>query len=353
MQASMPIWEKFGAEPFDRGRDELAAKLRERGLPETIHGVVQTGSGQSKVMEAPMGFNPENPNGDGNPLVLTRKEIDELMGLDITQGTPVEGHDMGVMIGPLQVAGADQSINYMVFQGRRHPYEGLHPVTCVAHMLVGARMGASELWGANASGIVTPDTIPQGTLTLVMGDLDMARGIDNPVRFLKPGVFGSRFPGNTQRYTPETRELIKREAERLGMNLPETVYIRNMGPAYESEDEIYELRRLLRGLWQEGAAQKDEDRYSGPVRGVVGMSSVNEVSAMKLAGVRSVAFFSAAGNLGANLGKGGINRDQLDHARDVEATVAVMNESLGKILIASMIARQRVLAIKQRLQATR
>lgn len=349
----MSIWGKFDAEPFDRGRDGLAVKMREHGLGEGIHGVVQTGSGQSKVMEAPMGFNPRNLNGASSPLVLTRREIDELMGLNVEQGTPVEGHDMSVMIGPLQVEGADLAKNYMVFKGRLHPYEGLHPVICVAHMLVGARLGAVELWGANASGVVTPDTIEPGTIVLVNGDIDMAHGIDNPVRFLNPDVFGSRFPGNTQRYTPETRELIKREAASLGIDFPEAVYIRNMGPAYESEDEMYLLRGMLQDLWRVSAAQKDEDRYSGLVRGVVGMSSVNEVSAMKLAGVESIAYFSAAGNLGANLGKDGIDRRQLDHARDVEATVAVMNEKLGKILIASMVARQRVLAIKQRLQATR
>lgn len=340
-----PMWEKFGAEPFDRGAEGLRAKLRERGLPEDIHGVVQTGSGQSEVMETPMGFDKANPNAVSGPLVLTRREIDEMMGFDIAHGTPVEGHDMRVMVGPLQVEGADSSKNYMVFKGRLHPYEGFHPVICVAHMLVGARMGARELWGANASGIITPDTITPGTLVLVNGDIDCVEGVDNPIRYLKPNVFGPRFPGNTQRYTADTRKLIQEEARRLDIELPEAIYVRKMGPSYESEDDIYLLRGKLRGLWEDGGGQPGEDRYNGPVRGVAGMSSVNEISAMKLAGVESIAYLSGAGNLAANLAHDRIIRKQLDHATDVEATGALMNEKLGKILVASMMARQRVLAL--------
>lgn len=170
-------------------------------------------------------------------------------------------------------------------------------------------MGAKKLILTNAAGGVNPDYKP-GDFMLITDHI--TTGIPSPLIGENPQELGVRFPDMSEVYNGELCSIIKREADKLGIQLQEGVYVQFTGPAYETPAEI----RMCRS-WGGDA---------------VGMSTACEAMAAHHMGVK-VCGISCITNLAAGLSSG-----QLDH-KEVQETanrVAVQFKQLISAVIGSI-----------------
>lgn len=149
-----------------------------------------------------------------------------------------------------------------VMQGRFHYYEGYDFNTVVYGVRALRLMGAKTLIVTNASGGVNREFSP-GTIMLINDHIKFFD--ESPLRGANITELGTRFPDMSNTYTPSLRELAKREAHAMGIDLPEGVYMFFPGPQYETPAEIRAAGVL-------GAS-------------AVGMSTVPEVIAARHAGM--------------------------------------------------------------------
>ena len=163
--------------------------------------------------------------------------------------------------------------------------------------------------------------------------------------------FGPRFNHMGGHYPASTREVFHRVAKRLGIVLNEGIYIRETGPNYETAEEVYRLRGMLRSMWEEGTGQPGERRFSNGVTGVVGMSSTYEnlvaqhasQSTMHPAFRRGKAWVSVSTNYAAGLGPEGFVGNP-DHCA-VKENVAFVSEQFGRLV------REALLELRQEVAA--
>jgi xanthosine phosphorylase len=116
----------------------------------------------------------------------------------------------------------------------------------------------------------------------------------NPLTGPNDDDIGPRFPSLREAYDPGLRERLFAAADRLGLRLPEGVYLATAGPSFETPAEIRAFRTL-------GAD-------------AVGMSTVPEVILARHCGLR-VAAVSAITNLAEGMGGEALSHEQtLRHA---------------------------------------
>ncbi|MDD4735340.1 MAG: purine-nucleoside phosphorylase [Kiritimatiellae bacterium] len=183
----------------------------------------------------------------------------------------------------------------LIFQGRRHWYEGVGwtPIAIPVYLL--KQLGASMLLVTNAAGGIRED-LPPGTLMALDDHINFLGS--HPLIGAHDPVWGPRFPDQTFIYKPELRAAMDRAAKAAEVPLKHGVYLAASGPTYETPAEIQFYKRI-------GAD-------------AVGMSTVPEALLANAAGLR-VAGLSCITNFAA-----GILAQPLSHEEVTEATKEAM-----------------------------
>lgn len=183
----------------------------------------------------------------------------------------------------------------LVFQGRRHWYEG-HGWTPVAlPVYIAARAQSEAVLLTNAAGGIGTHLSP-GDLMLITDHINAIGA--NPLIGDHDTMWGERFPDQSEIYREELRQVLRDAAASTGAELKEGVYLATAGPTYETPAEIRAYRTM-------GAD-------------AVGMSTVPEAilanaAGMKVAGISCISNFAA-----------GVASQPLDHDEVLETTQRVM-----------------------------
>ncbi len=210
----------------------------------------------------------------------------------------VEGHS-----GRL-VAGSLAGTAVAVMQGRVHAYEGYSPEEVTFPTRVLGRLGITTLVVTNAAGGIRLD-LKQGQLVLISDHINLTGR--NPLVGPNDPRFGERFFDMSHPYAPGLRLLARAAAEKVGISLPEGVYLSVSGPSFETPAEIRAFR-----AW--GAD-------------LVGMSTVHEVIVARHMGME-VLGISCVTNMAA-----GVLNQPLNH-QEVMETGARAQAELTSLLVA-------------------
>jgi purine-nucleoside phosphorylase len=219
----------------------------------------------------------------------------------------VAGHGGRLVLGRLG------GLPVAALQGRRHIYEG-PPATAATGMAAPVRAlqraGAEALLLTNAAGSLREENGP-GSLMAIADHINLL-GV-NPLTGPNDDAIGPRFPSLRDAYDPELRQRLRAAATKLGIRLPEGVYLATAGPSFETPAEIRAFRTL-------GAD-------------AVGMSTVPEVILARHAGLR-VAAVSAITNLAEGMGGEDLSHEQTLRyasaaAEDLTRLVTVFCEGLA------------------------
>jgi purine-nucleoside phosphorylase len=165
----------------------------------------------------------------------------------------------------------------LLFQGRRHWYEGLGWTPVALPVYIARRMGATNLLLTNAAGGINPDHKP-GDLMVITDHIN-CMGV-NPLTGPHHEIWGPRFPDQSTVYERQLQEHFKASAHAIGQQLHQGVYLATSGPIYETPAEI----RMFRMLGADA----------------VGMSTVPEAVLASAAGMR-VGAISCITNLAAGV----------------------------------------------------
>ena len=211
-------------------------------------------------------------------------------------GTAVHGH-----AGQLLWAECG-GVETLVFQGRRHFYEGngWTPVALPVFLL--RQLGAEVLMLTNAAGGLHAD-LDAGDLMIITDHLNLMG--DHPLIGPHEPAWGPRFPDMSQVYCPKLGQRLGLIFEALHLPVRRGVYAAVTGPTYETPAEV----RLLRSLGADAG----------------GMSTVPEAVLARAAGLR-VAGISCIANRAA-----GLHSRELTHD-DVMQTARAMLPKLRAVL---------------------
>jgi len=190
----------------------------------------------------------------------------------------VEGHAGQLLLA--EVAGTE----ILVFQGRRHFYEGEGWEPVLAPVRIAKSLGVKTLLLTNAAGGINKAFAPSDLMVLT-DHINLMPG--NPLIGPHDPFFGPRFPDQTQVYDSSLRATLLSAGSQGASSLKQGVYLALPGPAFETPAEIRAFGKL-------GAD-------------AVGMSTVPEAMVANASGLR-VAALSCISNLGA-----GISSQPLSH----------------------------------------
>ncbi|MCS6771494.1 MAG: purine-nucleoside phosphorylase [Kiritimatiellae bacterium] len=207
---------------------------------------------------------------------------DEIPGLG---RTGVAGHAGQLVLAELA------GLETLIFQGRRHFYEGVGWTPIALPIFLLRSMRAKGVLLTNAAGGIRSDLKP-GTLMIIEDHINFLGA--NPLAGPHDSFWGPRFPDQTQVYDVGFQRLLKLAGRDAGEELATGVYLANSGPSYETPAEIRAFRAL-------GAD-------------AVGMSTVPEALLASACGLR-VAGLSCITNSAA-----GITAGRLSHEEVTEAT---------------------------------
>lgn len=186
-------------------------------------------------------------------------------------------------------------IETLIFQGRRHFYEGVGWTPIALPIFLLKSLGATRVLLTNAAGGVREDLTP-GKLMILEDHLNFLGS--NPLAGPHDPFWGPRFPDQSTVYDLRLRDALARAGAAVGEKLARGIYLADSGPTYESPAEIRAFRTL-------GAD-------------AVGMSTVPEALLAYAAGLR-VAGLSCITNCAA-----GISKHPLSHEEVTAATTAAM-----------------------------
>ena len=181
-------------------------------------------------------------------------------------------------------------LDLLIFQGRRHYYEGEGWQPVVFPVLLARELGTKTILLTNAAGGINTD-FQVGDFMVLRDHLNFMPG--NPLigKPLYPEF--QRFPDQSEIYDPTLRKLLIQAAEKNQAPIHQGVYLALSGPAFETPAEISAFSKL-------GAD-------------AVGMSTVPEAMIGNALGMK-IAALSCISNLAA-----GISKEPLSH-EDVENT---------------------------------
>lgn len=187
------------------------------------------------------------------------------------------------------VIGNVSGVPVAVLNGRVHLYEGYSAQEVVFGVRVMRQLGVRTLLVTNAAGSVNP-SFPRGSLVLLSDHINFTG--ENPCVGPNDDSLGPRFFDMSGAYSAELRARARAAAKKLGIDLPEGVYLALKGPNFETPAEI---------------------RFFGKIGAdLVGMSTVPEVLAAAHMGMRCLAI-SCVTNLAA-----GISTEKLSHEEVLE-----------------------------------
>ena len=195
--------------------------------------------------------------------------------------TGVKGHKGTLILGRVS-AGA-----ILIFQGRRHWYEGLGWTPVAFPVYLAASLGARTLLLTNAAGAIDPSMRP-GDLMIVRDHINLLGG--NPLIGAHDPFWGERFPDQSSVYSESLQEALLAAARRHGIEPRRGVYLAAAGPVYETPAEIRAYRAM-------GAD-------------AVGMSTVPEAILANAAGLRTAAL-SCITNFAAGVGDTALHHDEV------------------------------------------
>lgn len=121
----------------------------------------------------------------------------------------------------------------VLMRGRLHYYEGYSTQEVTIPIRVMILLGAKILFLSNAAGGVQPDFKP-GDLMLITDHINF---IPNPLIGKNEDVWGPRFPAMSSVYDPVLKKVAIEEAEKLGIDLKQGVYVSLTGPSFETNSE--------------------------------------------------------------------------------------------------------------------
>lgn len=201
------------------------------------------------------------------------------------------------------VLAESSGIETLIFQGRRHFYEGVGWTPIALPVFVLKSLGARAVMVTNAAGGVRADLKP-GSLMIIDDHINFLGA--NPLIGAHDPVWGPRFPDQSEVYHKGLRKLLAQAGTAAGETLPSGVYLADSGPTYESPAEIRAFRTL-------GAD-------------AVGMSTVPEALLANAAGLKVVGL-SCITNLAA-----GISKQALSHEEVTESTRNAMARMKAVVL---------------------
>lgn len=198
--------------------------------------------------------------------------------------------------------GRGNAWSLLVFHGRRHYYEGMHPSELVFPFRATALWGVKRILLTNAAGALRKGLKP-GALVGIKDHINLM-GF-NPLRGPNIPSLGPRFPSLHQLYKGPLGKGLLRAARSCHVSMTQGVYVGLAGPSYETPAEVRAYQKLGGDL--------------------VGMSTVPEAIAATHAGM-DVAGLSVVANSSDQMHLG------LDH-EEVLAQVLRGDGKLAKILL--------------------
>ncbi len=196
--------------------------------------------------------------------------------------------------------------NVVAMQGRFHFYEGYAMNEVTFPVRVMARLGIRLLMVSNAAGGVNPD-FKVGDLMVIKDHINL---MPNPL--IGPNIeeMGPRFPDMTLIYSNRIHKIAQEEAQGMGIDLREGVYVAGTGPTYETLSE-YKFYRTIGG-------------------DAVGMSTVPEVIVARHSGME-IFGMSVITNQAKDLNEG-MKNDGDDVVKAADAAAEKMSELFERIL---------------------
>lgn len=179
----------------------------------------------------------------------------------------------------------------VMMQGRNHFYEGHTMQEITYPVRVMKKLGVETLILTNAAGAVNESYVPSD-LMLIKDHINCMGS--NPLIGPNDDTLGERFPDMSEIYKKDLRDIAKKCAKELSIDIKEGVYLANSGPCYETPAEIH-MARLI------GAD-------------AVGMSTVPEGIMANYCGMK-VLGISCISNAASSQ-----NGDKLSHAEVIDTT---------------------------------
>lgn len=127
----------------------------------------------------------------------------------------------------------------VMMQGRNHFYEGHTMQEITYPVKVMKKLGVETLILTNAAGSVNETYRPSDLM--ILKDHINCMGT-NPLIGPNDDTLGERFPDMSEVYKKDLRELAKKCAQELSIDVKEGVYLANSGPCYETPAEIHMAR---------------------------------------------------------------------------------------------------------------
>ena len=131
----------------------------------------------------------------------------------------------------------------VLMQGRVHYYEGYQMSDVVLPVRLMKLMGAEILFLTNAAGGVNFD-FKAGDFMMITDQISAL--VPSPLIGPNLDEFGPRFCDMSQVYDRDLREVLRKAAAELPIDLKEGVYVQFTGPAYETPAEV-RMARILGG----------------------------------------------------------------------------------------------------------
>lgn len=238
--------------------------------------------------------------GSGWSEVADAFEIKDVMSYQDIPGlgaTGVVGH-----AGRLALA-EYAGIETLLFQGRRHWYEGVGWTPVAVPIYALKKLGVKLTVVTNAAGGIRSDLLP-GSLMAITDHVNMLGA--NPLIGPHNEIWGPRFPDQSTLYNKQYLDLFEAAAKEIDVELKQGIYLAASGPTYETPAEIQSYKIM-------GAD-------------AVGMSTVPEALLANAAGM-DVAGLSCITNCAA-----GILDQPLCHEEVTQATAEAMPRMKALIL---------------------
>ena len=149
--------------------------------------------------------------------------------------TTVEGHK-----GNLWLA-KPEGKEILIFQGRRHFYEGAGWGPVIFPVLLAHEMGIRSVVLTNAAGGISED-LAAGDLMVISDHLNFMGS--NPLIGEVPHPQIPRFPDQSKVYSPYLIDQIYQAAKAIGEDIKEGIYLALTGPTFETPAEIRAFAKL-------------------------------------------------------------------------------------------------------------